>query len=129
MLHSSKRAKANAFEEDVAYSLRNVFPGISTTQRTGMVQGYDLSTPDRFTVIECKRHKRFTWNEFVKDHKLLTERTPNSQLRYVVVQGNRQPVLVYGNMMGKGFAVMQFQDFFNVFFEKRPKGYTKGEMK
>ncbi len=126
---SMKAKKGTPFERDVAYSL--IQGGYEVNLLGDNTVGVDLIAKDvqykyvGFTyIIECKNHKKFTWNELSKIYDK-TDKTATKLsiegMPVVVFHTNRQPVLV----MGKGLSryIVPFDGAFGTPFVKRPKGY------
>jgi hypothetical protein len=123
MLSSSRRDKGNKFEYDTEYSLKSVYPDIRALEKRGYARGYDLISEQSSVVIECKFHKTITWNELVKYYELTRERATGMKV-LVVFKTNQQPVLVFD-----GYSIYPFEAVFDVPFQIRPKGLSKGEIK
>jgi len=123
---SKSKTKGYGFEREVAYSL---IEGGYKVKRTGNdnIAGIDVIAKDLDTgafLIECKRYKGFSWNQLVGMlNKTLEFALDLKGVPILVFKANQQPALVMYVLRGV-YTVVQFEDFFNTPFLKRPKGHT-----
>lgn len=114
----SAKSKGSSFEYDTLYNLQKHFPATYLTSKQGFQQGYDLRNDTTRFVVECKRHKGFSWNELKKYYDKLVKNTPQNYHPYLVFKGNNQPPLVMFHDIV--YKVCLFEDMFGVKFEKHP---------
>lgn len=111
------KSKGAGYERDVLESLQTRFPDMYLTHHKGFVQQYDLCDDKVNVVVECKRHKGFSWNELIKYLVKLKDNAPRLYTCYLIFKSNNQPSLVMYNR-GNGYVVKDFEDFFGVPFKK-----------
>ena len=126
---SNRKSKGSQFELSCRDSLAQKYPDVLLTKQEGFVKGYDIWIPSAKIVIECKKHKGFSWNELEKYFLKLEERFKANKdendngiyTPYLIFQGNHQPCLVMAN---EGFAtiptllVKTFESWFGIPFLK-----------
>ena len=118
------KSKGSQFEYDCQYSLSAIWPTIFRTSERGFQLQYDLGCND--AVFECKRLKAISWNQAVKFLEKLERVTPEGKLCALLFKPNRQPCLVMGrDNDSTKIAVMTFEDWFGVPFEKHPSTRNK----
>ena len=107
-------------EYSVADSLRPIYPDILVTKQLGFVEQYDLISKENKIAIECKFHKKLSWNECVKIFKKLEKNSPTDYTNYLIYKTNFQPVLVMYRTPPEydTIAVREFKTIFNVDFIK-----------
>ncbi len=125
---SIKAKKGNPFERRVAYNLMQA--NYKVERLDDNTKGIDLIAKDSDEsvlpyAIECKFHKKFSWNELVKIY-IKTEKTSEKHLlnhhSIVVLKANQQPPLVMYKVSLTYF-VQEFTSYFNCQFVDIPKGY------
>lgn len=117
----SAKSKGSQYEMSCRDSLQAIYPDILLTKQEGFVQQYDLVSHQSKVVIECKRHKGFTWNDLVKTFNKLYSKAPTGYTPYLLFQGNGQPCLVMYNPMIHNHScivVIPFEDMWHVPFVK-----------
>jgi len=113
------KSKGAQMEYSVADSLRPIFPDILVTKQLGFVSQYDLVSKDSMIVIECKKHKGFSWNELMKYFIKLEEVAPEKYKAFVIFKSNHQPCLVmYRHKISREIVVSLFYDVFELDFIK-----------
>ena len=134
-----KAKKGNPFEKLIAYNL--MLLGYDVQRIDDNTKGIDLLVSggkeklfiDRF-VVECKFHKKFSWNEI---YKILLKTQKETFQKFndlvnnapiFIFKGNQQPVLVaYFDSSVVAEDEMKIETFLNFFsakeIEKIPKGY------
>ena len=139
------KQKGSQMEYSCYDSLKSIIPDIRLTKQLGFVGQYDLISDKEHIIIECKRHKGFSWNELYKYFIKVSEKAvdlslsskDNSGLRYipyVVFQANRQPCLVMKRTMfidkmiqgekvldKNTIVVVPFEDYFGTPFVEHGK--------
>ena len=121
---SIKARKGNGFEFNTAYSM--------------MLSGYEVKRPDTNIAgvdliasiagvgklfIECKFHKKFSWNELEKYYKKTEVIAKERGVNFMIIfKSNQQPVLIMMDQEGCK-VVIKYDDYFGVEWQKRPKGY------
>lgn len=120
------KQKGSGFEYDVYSSLKPIIPDIRLTKQLGFVSQYDLISSSQSIVIECKKHKGFSWNELQKYYVKLQINAPITYNPILIFQANRQPclVMVKGFLMSgkEALIVTDFENYFNTPFIKHKKG-------
>jgi hypothetical protein len=127
-----KAKKGNPFERKVAYNL--LCKGYKVERLDDNTKGIDLIIRNsdvnsdmiiKPTVIECKFHKKFSWNEVVKIYektkKTAEKYLPNSY-PVVVFKSNQQPPLIMYTVTNY-YIVQEFTAYFGCKFDNIPKGY------
>jgi len=112
------KSKGSQFEMSVRDSLLQIYPDTLLTKQEGFVKQYDITVPSRNIVIECKRHKGFSWNELRGYYAKLRLRAQKGDTCYLIFQANRQPCLVMFWIAGTWIGVMTFEAVFRVPFIK-----------
>ena len=131
---SIKARKGNPFERLIAYNLKLL--NFEVNRIDDNTKGIDLIAKnfiDTF-VIECKFHKKFSWNQIQKIFDKTAKETeikftePNDYIPIFIFKSNQQPILVmYYNEEEEGLHICTFQTFFGLKedyeIKKIPKGY------
>ncbi len=122
---ANRKSKGRGLEYSVWDSLRPFIEDIRLMSQLGCPQQYDLITESAQQVIECKRHKNFSWNELRKYFDKLESVMPVDYSAVLVFQANRQPALVMARNMNNEISVRTFNDYFEIEFMKH-KGVNNG---
>ena len=123
---SIKAKKGNPFEYDTAYSLQQA--GYVVNRIDDNTKGVDLiaSINDLTFAIECKFHKKFSWNAiekiFLKTEEYVKTNLQEETITFFIFKSNQQPVLIMHRDLGD-LVIQKFEDFFEAPWSKRPKGY------
>jgi len=119
----SAKNKGSQFEYSVRDSLLQRYPDILLTKQEGFVSQNDLIAHKSHIVVECKKHKGFSWNELVKYYNKLKSRESKEYHPFLVFQANRQPCLVmmqyplyHHEEVEYVLQVREFEDVFGVPF-------------
>jgi len=131
---SIKARKGNPFERLVAYNLRLL--NFDVDRIDDNTKGIDIIAKNPLVtyVIECKFHKRFSWNEI---KKIFEKTKKETELKFgnsffiipiFVFKSNQQPILVaFEYEDDSNMYVCTFQAFFGLSkdwqIKKIPKGY------
>lgn len=130
---SMKAKKGNPFEKLIAYNLKLL--GYEVQRIDDNTKGIDLIAKNGVNryVIECKFHKRFSWNEIEKILDKTIKETDvkfgntNDYLPIFIFKGNQQPILIAFKGNNRCMSIRTFQSWFymgiNKKIEKIPKGY------
>ena len=124
---SARKSKGSQYELSVRDSLAQKYPDVLLTKQEGFVAQHDIIIHSAKIVVECKRHKGFSWNELVKYYRKLQSRCPETYTPFIIFQSNHQPCLVYTEYVYEGDnlgMVSRFEDYFGVPFIKH-KGKKK----
>lgn len=108
----NRKSKGSQFEYSVLDSLKAGYPDIVLTKQLGFVRQYDLISEFGRIIVECKRHRGFSWNELKKYFIKLEERTSHEYRCYLIFQANHQPPLVMFRLNGLSIIVIEFDDKF-----------------
>jgi Holliday junction resolvase len=123
---SIKAKKGNPFEYDTAYSLQQI--GYEVNRIDDNTKGLDLIAQKGIVkfAIECKFHKKFSWNElekiFLKTEDYVIENLEHHEPLFIF-KANQQPVLVMFRDSDDDIILLKFEDYFDTQWAKRPKGY------
>lgn len=123
---SMKAKKGNPFEYDTAYSLQSKY---TVTRIDDNTKGVDLIATNnlRTYAIECKFHQSFSWNSiekiFLKTEEFIKNKLPITTKPLFIFKSNLQPVLVAHRNQFGFISITKFDDYFNLTWSKRPKGY------
>jgi len=121
---ANRKSKGRNLEYSVWDSLKPFIDDIRLMSQLGYPQKYDLISDSKKMIIECKRHKGFSWNELFKYFCKLEEIAVRMNYTPILVfQANRQPALCMVNLDNKT-VVMSFEHYFEVEFYKH-KGVKK----
>ena len=93
------KSKGSQFEYDVQYSISFLYDDIYRTSERGFQRQYDLRSDKYNACIECKRLKGISWNQLVAFYEKLKKVTPDADKRYIIFQSNRQPPLVFNELL------------------------------
>jgi len=125
---SNRKSKGSQFEMSVRDSLAQKYPDVLLTKQEGFVSQYDIFIPSVRIIIECKRHKGFSWNElekyFLKLEKRVEAIKDEHCIPYLIFQGNHQPCLVMLKILQSYLIIKTFQSQFDISFIKH-KGNRK----
>ena len=124
------KSKGSQFEMNVEYSLKKLFPNIKRLGGEGQWREIDLECKSDQFCVECKKHKKFSWNELVGYLDKLTERSPY-KTNYLIYQENHKPAMVMVYLFSTPM-VTTFEWYFGVKFEKHKiikKRRSKDEIK
>lgn len=128
-----KAKKGNPFEKLIAYNLKLI--GYEVQRIDDNTKGIDLIAKNgtKTCVIECKFHKRFSWNEI---EKILDKTVKETNIKFgnikdflpiFIFKGNQQPVLVACKGVDQRMTIYTFQSWFYMGADKKiekiPKGY------
>ena len=124
---SNRKSKGSQFEMSVRDSLAQKYPDVLLTKQEGFVSQYDIFIPSVRIIIECKRHKGFSWNElekyFLKLEKRVEAIKDEHCIPYLIFQGNHQPCLVMLKIL-QSYLIKKFKSKFDISFIKQ-KGNRK----
>lgn len=115
---STRKAKGASFEYDCLESLQAIYPNMYLTSKQGFVQQYDLRDDNNKIVVECKRHKGFSWNELIKLFKKLKSKSPENYKHFLIIKANRQPCLIMNEDEYGLIFIQTFEDYFKTPFIK-----------
>lgn len=101
-------------EYSVRDSLSQVYHDVLLTKQEGFVSQQDVIIHSVRVVIECKRHKGFSWNELKGYFDKLQSKAPEGYKSLLIFKANHQPCLVMSN----GYIVQEFKTYFGVEFIK-----------
>lgn len=125
-MSSIKARKGNPFEYDTAYILQQL--GYEVNRIDDNTKGIDLIATRQLTkfAIECKFHKKFSWNSiekiFLKSEEYVKENLPKHETLFIF-KANQQPVLIMERHWSGALTLLKFEDYFEQPWSKRPKGY------
>lgn len=122
---SMKAKKGNPFQYDTAYSL--IRSGYVVKYDDLNLPGLDLRVYNKQGAltyyVECKHHKKFSWNELVKYfNKTAKLAKEEGAVPMLIFRANHQPVLIMVERDGIK-TVLEYNDYFAEPWSKRPKGY------
>ena len=128
---SKRKSKGSQFEMSVRDSLAQKYPDVLLTKQEGFQKQFDISIPSAKIIVECKKHKGFSWRELEKYFLKLEKRIEINRDKnddgiytpYLIFQGNHQPCLVMFKRFGLGLTkefigVMPFESYFEIPFIK-----------
>ncbi len=114
----SAKSKGSAFEYDTQHNLKPLFPDILLTKELGFVRQFDLVSEKSSVAIECKFHKKLSWNACKKFFVKLEDKAKEYKRHFLIYKTNFQPVLVMYRDY-KTIRVTEFKDIFKREFKKR----------
>jgi Holliday junction resolvase len=135
-LASWKAKKGNPFEKLIAYNL--MLLGYDVQRIDDNTKGIDLiaKIENNTFIIECKFHKKFSWNDI---EKILNKTNKETIIKFpketdneyfipiFVFKSNQQPILVAYHDGQYHMRICTFHTFFNINYnqkiERIPKGY------
>ena len=111
------KSKGNQFEYDVCFNLLKIYPNLYCTKERGFVRQFDICSDIEKIAIECKNHKKLSWNEKKKYLFKLQEMAPEGYICFLISKTIRQPPLIMYELDGILYEC-EIEDKFGIKFEK-----------